>query len=361
MQRSQRRADHYEWFSNFLRGRDATLALRFGIAGVSVSWTACVLALLTGAGGPRDQPGVALMWVAAAGGLWGAALWLWRWPTRAWSMSFAVVACASIAAACLVYPDPLAAMLGCVAFTSIGAYLAFFHTTRSVVWNVAVAAAVATWAFLRLSDAGRTALGAVDLWLILQINVAVPLAIGILWGALRGDLIQADHDPLTDLLNRRAFQRQTLDMIARRCQEHRYLVVALIDLDDFKTLNDTLGHSEGDRALVAVAGALRSTAGPTAVISRSGGEEFLIADLATTADDADDFEKVCAAIAGSPAPVTASIGTAYLPLQGLSQASMKTLINQLVAAADNAMYLAKRDGGNRCHDHGIWPSPAASA
>jgi GGDEF domain-containing protein len=73
------------------------------------------------------------------------------------------------------------------------------------------------------------------------------------------------------------------------------------------------------------------------------------------------FDRVCTAIAECPAPVTASIGTAYTALDTFTRASAKLSVNQLVAAADNAMYLAKRGGGNRCHDHGPWPSPAIAS
>lgn len=359
MQRDHRRADHYEWFSGFLEARGVTLSVRLFVAALTLSMAVAVLVLLAGAGGPTDHPQRAMMWVAVAGGVAGTALWLRRWPTKTQSAGFVMVTSISIALACLAYPDPLAALLGCVAFTTNGAISAFFHTTRLILANVAVAAGVGAYEAIQLAAEGRTALAAVDFFLILQINIGVPLAIRLLLHALEGDLLYADLDPLTGLLNRRAFRRQTRSLLARRYETDRYLVVALLDLDDFKALNDAHGHLAGDRALVAVADALRATATPTAVITRSGGEEFLIADVASSPRAALRYQDVCDAIAALPMHVRASVGTAYTELTGPTQ-THDAAVDHLIAAADNAMYRAKRNGGNQCHHHGVWPGPGST-
>ena len=126
-------------------------------------------------------------------------------------------------------------------------------------------------AAVELAIAGRPALAAVDLFIVVQANMAMPLAIHSLLRALRGDLVHAlsdaNHDPLTGLLNRRAFRTQTLNLFDRP-GDARHLVVALIDLDKFKALNDTHGHHVGDQALVAVADTLRATATSSAVSPR---------------------------------------------------------------------------------------------
>ncbi|PRC55662.1 GGDEF domain-containing protein, partial [Mycobacterium sp. ITM-2017-0098] len=84
-------------------------------------------------------------------------------------------------------------------------------------------AVVATSQALEVAMHGRAALAIVDLFLVVQANIAMPLAVHVLFRALRGDLDHADLDPLTALLNRRAFRRQTLAMIARRSREDGYL------------------------------------------------------------------------------------------------------------------------------------------
>ncbi|PRC62638.1 GGDEF domain-containing protein, partial [Mycobacterium sp. ITM-2017-0098] len=68
---------------------------------------------------------------------------------------FAAVTAISITLSCLAYPDPLAALLGCIAFTTLGAFLAFFHSTRAVLGFVFVAAVVATSQALEVAMHGR--------------------------------------------------------------------------------------------------------------------------------------------------------------------------------------------------------------
>lgn len=134
-------------------------------------------------------------------------------------------------------------------------------------------------------------------------------------------------------------------------------MVALIDLDNFKALNDNHGHSAGDEALVQVAQALRANTRDTAVIARSGGEEFLIADTSSALDPTPLAQRICDAVAALPALVTASVGTACAPLDDVYDGTHQPLIDHLVTAADAAMYRAKRNGGNRFHHHGLCRPP----
>lgn len=361
MQRNFRRADHYEWFHAFLETRGAALLVRLFIGATALSMAVALLILLTGVGGPQGQPERAMMWLAIAGGVAGSAMWFAKWPTRTQSIAFAAVTTISISLACSAYPDPLASLLGCIAFTTIGAYLAFFHPTRLLLGFFVVAAAVALRQAVELAAEGRVALAVVDFFLVVQANIAMPLAIHSLLKALKGDLAHADLDPLTGLLNRRAFRRQTLALLARRSKEQRYLLVAAFDLDAFKSLNDEHGHTAGDHALVAVADALRATATPTAVIARSGGEEFLVADVASWPGADQRYQDVCDAIAASQSAVTASVGTAVAALDEGPEHNHEDVVDHLIAAADMAMYRAKRNGGNQCHHHGLWLAPGSAS
>ena len=76
----------------------------------------------------------------------------------------------------------------------------------------------------------------------------------------------------------------------------------MIDLDNFKRLNDTHGHSTGDKALVAVAGALRLVCPPTTMVARFGGEEFVVADIYRTEDLHDIAEQLRKAVAATRLP-----------------------------------------------------------
>lgn len=346
-----RRADQYDWLSGYLASRGLSGATRAVLALIAASMVLCLLALLGGSDGPHGSVPVAMMWIAVAGGAAGVLLWAWRWPTRSQSLVFALTCNTAVALACLAHPNPLAALIGCVAFATFGAYMAFFHTTGFVLYNFAVAAAVGAWEALSLARSGHPSLAGVDLWLVIEVNIALPLAIRVLVRALSGDLVRADRDPLTGLLNRRAFQHEALGMILARRGIDSHLVVMLIDLDNFKALNDRRGHAAGDHALVQVAQALLAAAEKQAVVARSGGEEFLLAGSSTTCNAESLAAKLCRAIAASNAEVTASIGTACARLDDIAADEPQTLLQQLITASDAAMYAAKRLGGNRSSHH----------
>lgn len=344
------RANHYEWITDYLVARRMTGATRVMMALVSASLAVCLLALLLSVDGPREDVAVAMMWTAFGGGVAGALLWMLRWPTRRQSLGYVAVSVTSVALACLSYPDAQGALTGCIAFAIFAAYIAFFHSAAVVLGNFVLAAVVAVITAGRVIAAGHVALAAVDLFLVLQINIVMPVAIYVLTRALGGDLEQADRDPLTGLLNRRSFRHHTAKMLASTTRPH--LMVAMVDLDDFKSINDTRGHQAGDDTLVSVGRALGHAVFDTsAVIARLGGEEFVVAAACRTDDPTVLSRRICDAIAGLPVSITASVGTAGVAIDTLTgdDGQLHERIEHLVVAADEAMYSAKRAGGNRFH------------
>jgi diguanylate cyclase (GGDEF)-like protein len=345
--------DHFDWLSGYLAARGYSRAARALAAFIPASMVVCLIALLTSSDGPRGAVPITMTAVAIAGGVAGALLWVWRWPSRAQSAAFAVTCNASVALACLAHPNPLAALSGCIAFATFCAYLAFFHTTGLVLYSFAVASTVGLIEAGRLAISGHPGLAGVDLWLVLEVNIALPLAIGILVRALAGDLLRADRDPLTDLLNRRAFQQKALGIMLARRDIDSHLVMLLIDLDNFKALNDNRGHAAGDRALVEVAQTLRLVLDERTVATRSGGEEFLLAGVSTTCNAESLATQLCCAIEALTTGITASIGTACARLDDTTPDEHQPLLQALIAAADTAMYRAKRLGGNQCRHHNL--------
>lgn len=170
----------------------------------------------------------------------------------------------------------------------------------------------------------------------------------------------ADTDPLTHLLNRRAFSRQVEGLL--RVAEGRVVSLLQIDIDDFKQVNDTLGHAAGDAALVSVAAALGRLTRPDDLLARTGGEEFAVVLVgATSLEAAGRAEQLRAAVAGQPGPsgppLTVSVGVATLP-------ASTGALDALLREADEALYAAKRAGRDRVAVHaGALPGkprPAAS-
>nr|WP_245843145.1 GGDEF domain-containing protein [Mycolicibacterium vulneris] len=213
-----------------------------------------------------------------------------------------------------------------------------------------MACAIAAWQSVRLAATGQAVLAFTGYFLVLELNVVVPLAIQVVVRALWLDLLRANRDPLTGLLNRRACDRAIVGRMLAGAH-HMHLAVAMVDLDRFKELNDTRGHAAGDEALIAVAGTLTTACGETSVVGRVGGEEFLVADIVTTEQLLSWGRQLCDAVAAVNAAVTASVGIATLALGSVVSEYAEHAFHQLVAHADTAMYEAKRCGGNRTRHH----------
>src|SRR5262245_18876192 len=153
---------------------------------------------------------------------------------------------------------------------------------------------------------------------------------------------QAFHDALTGLANRALFTNRVEHALVLRSQLARAEVAVLfLDLDDFKGVNDTLGHAAGDTLLRGVGVRLRESLSPSYTVARLGGDEFavLIEEVAGPASAIDAAERVVAALQkpfeleGREVFVTASVGIA-----------LGTLADDLLRAADVAMYRAKASG-----------------
>lgn len=159
----------------------------------------------------------------------------------------------------------------------------------------------------------------------------------------------AFHDTLTGLPNRRLFLNLLDQAIDHATKHQQSLALMFIDLDRFKSVNDTLGHACGDKLLVAVAERLGRSVRRSDVVSRLSGDEFAI--LITCMDQVDQLEalahKLIVAI-NQPFMIEAqriemriSVGISLFPADGVSA-------EDLLGQADGAMYQAKKAGGNTC-------------
>ncbi|GAA2359070.1 bifunctional diguanylate cyclase/phosphodiesterase [Dactylosporangium salmoneum] len=156
----------------------------------------------------------------------------------------------------------------------------------------------------------------------------------------------ATHDALTQLPNRALFNERLATALSPGGRE-RGVSVALIDLDDFKIVNDTLGHGAGDALLVAVAERLVGAVRPGDVVARLGGDEFVVLCDDIEPDAAERVaQRMIAALAepvvadGHELLVRASIG--------IADGHAGDDAGELLRRADIAMYAAKHDGGSNC-------------
>lgn len=153
----------------------------------------------------------------------------------------------------------------------------------------------------------------------------------------------AELDGLTQLPNRALLHDRFHQAMAHAKRHHTRLGLLFIDLDKFKSINDTLGHATGDRVLQQAARSMEASIRDVDTVSRYGGDEFviLLADIAEISDAVLVSNKVAAAIAVPMAleagqlAITASIGVCVYPDDGLQ-------LDDLMVCADAAMYRAKR-------------------
>jgi diguanylate cyclase (GGDEF)-like protein len=155
----------------------------------------------------------------------------------------------------------------------------------------------------------------------------------------------AEHDPLTQLPNRRQLFMHLKDAIVQAQAHHSYVGVFFLDLDNFKNINDSMGHAFGDRVLEAIAEQLRTTAGPAGFAARLGGDEFTVVCDSALSEEAvrnvgwelvRAFQKPVT-VSGRDLIVSISVGASMYPDHGTDAES-------LLRAADAALFRAKALG-----------------
>ncbi len=157
---------------------------------------------------------------------------------------------------------------------------------------------------------------------------------------------QAFHDPVTNLANRALFVERVRHALPRARREGGRLAVIFMDLDDFKTINDSLGHAAGDAVLLEIAKRLDASIRPSDTAARFGGDEFaiLLEDVGSAQHAADTAERILEALGaplrleGKELFVGCSLGIS------IAEGDTSAGADELIRNADAAMYIAKRDG-----------------
>lgn len=183
----------------------------------------------------------------------------------------------------------------------------------------------------------------------LSIEFLFLLIMSLLFSALRRNLDsekgRASTDPLTGILNRRSFFELTEYEINWWRRYSQPFTVAYIDLDNFKNINDRLGHHVGDALLIAVATTISSNIRSTDMLARFGGDEFVLLLPETGSDAALTFltkihEHLQRAMTSNSWPVTFSIGA-------VTYLKTPATVDEVICRADMLMYEVKRSGKNR--------------
>jgi len=161
-------------------------------------------------------------------------------------------------------------------------------------------------------------------------------------------------DPLTGVRNRRYFEQRVLDECRAVLRHGRPMACLFLDLDHFKAINDRYGHHNGDLVLQSTASCITRQIRDSDLLSRYGGEEFVLLLLDSDFDEALEIaERIRGAVANRDVAVssdtrlrvTVSVGVATT--KGKTTASAEELVMQLVEGADQALYKAKGAGRNR--------------
>jgi len=158
----------------------------------------------------------------------------------------------------------------------------------------------------------------------------------------------ATHDPLTGLLGRALLRDKTMEAVERARRYGTKVALFMVDLDQFKRINDSLGHAAGDQVLVEAANRLSRSVRSTDVVARVGGDEFVV--VMTDITSVEDVEQCAAKLVSKMSPeisvdeylvnVTASVGVCIYP-------DFAADAKHLLKRADAAMYAAKENGRNQ--------------
>ena len=204
-----------------------------------------------------------------------------------------------------------------------------------------------TWLFADLASHHMYAHPAIPYWnALVRLAFFVIVSLALVRMRCSMDSLQeiSRTDPLTGALNPRGFHEKAETEIERSRRYGHPIAVAYLDLDNFKAVNDTLGHSTGDELLARVAGLINDNMRKTDVLARLGGDEFVILFSETGSEAAQSvMDRIAEGISHDMHmkgwPVTLSVGL-------VTFLSPPASVDQMIQRADDLMYEAKNSGKN---------------
>lgn len=342
--------DHFDWLSEYFDRRALQPFVSRMMAAVVIGLAVTCTAMMFSPAGPRGLFGWVVVASIDACCVVMASLWWRRWPSRGQSIAFTMLAAGCMSAASLIQTDALAAMTGVGTFAMLNGYAALGHSARVLAMTSAIGLTTVAWLGVRVVESGGDVVLAVTkVALNAMLLLLLPLAVQMVVNRLGRDVLALDIDPLSGLLNRRGLSRSCRHLARGPATDGsaRTLVVTVIDLDDFKSLNDQRGHAVGDEALVAISALIREHSPDGTLVARTGGEEFLIVTASEFDEALAAAEDIRREVARLPYRLTASLGIAQSEEVAALGDETCRQVDQLTVAADTAMYAAKRAGGDR--------------
>lgn len=343
--------DQYQSFMRYLEDRGLVSACRILVGGTAFGMGLILVLMRWSAVGPQGSFWRSVNLIVVAACLIAALIWWLFPPTRLWSYTFVVGSDIAIAVASFSDVDPLARLLCCVVFASIGGYIAFFHNPTLQLGHLVFATLVtimAGWPLL-FGDSTDPGLGIAKIGVTLATVYVIPVVSQIMLAMLSSDATTSEFDPLTGLLNRRGLSRRATDIVGEQIDEHNALLVVVIDLDRFKEINDLHGHDIGDNTIIRTGLRIRLWTSQSALIARVGGDEFVVLERAPFNSVAKLSTRITTFMSGDndvPA-ISSSIGIAIRTAPREVDETVDEIVSALFRVADSAMYQAKREGGNQ--------------
>lgn len=330
-------------------GTATTLRISIGFGTLNFASIALWVALDTSVG-----PASPLARIAVGGAAAITAVVAVLWASTDWMLTalpctaFGVFAEIGTAFVVLSLPDARYGLVGCSLFAVLGAQFTLLMATRWLTLHLAVAVTVIVTCSVRATNQGDWSASSAILaaYVLMVAAVLTPWASRLTWSRLLVYAARSLIDPLTGLLNRSGLEHVFLRLTDPSSNEpSATYAVAVLDIDNFKSINDTHGHHVGDRVIGEVAEMLNDFAvARKAQVARTGGEEFaMLIPIGAQNSIGELANALPVSTPGRTAPrATLSAGLVRLTLTSGDQTY--TLATALTAA-DQLMYVAKRSGG----------------
>lgn len=273
---------------------------------------------------------------------------------------FVVYADIGVSAVLFTFANHATALYGTALFAIIGAFTASFTSRAVVLSHIGVTSVViTTLAVLTWRQGNHDIISVIARWLtsLLSANAVLLMLNAFTRGMQKSfdtQLDNATRDSLTGLLNRRGLELWAEHVLSSRLTRIDFI---LVDLDRFKTINDTHGHAAGDEVLVLAGRRLAAAVGDHGLLARTGGEEFTV--LMTDCDSGELSHAIRAAVhdPDDEIPITASVGVATLTFDDITRGDAADALREGPRRADIALYQAKRAGRNRVQTYPSPPKP----